>query len=144
MDLWLRTFVWTFCFEMLTVVLSVLAGIGTIVSALTVIDGQPSLVLILGLIACWVALSVWWHQARKLVGEPASALDDTRPFSARLAADMTTALLGVSVLVLCIVQITTLGEPLVRWALLATILGGPFIALGLGTAWERWHFRAAM
>jgi hypothetical protein len=144
MDLWLRTFVWTFCFEMLTVVLSVLAGIGTIVSALTVIDGQPSLVVILGLIACWVALSVWWRQARKLVGEPASALNDPRPFSARLAADMTTALLGVGVLVLCIVQITSLGEPLVRWALLATILGGPFIALGLGTAWERWHLRAAI
>lgn len=143
MVFWLRTFVWTFCFELLTVVLSVLAGIGTIVSAVTVIDGQPSLVLILGLIACWIALSVWWRQARKFVSEPAPTLDDPRPFSARLAADMTTTLLGVGVLVLSIVQITSLGEPMVRWALLATILAGPFIALGMGTAWERWRLRAA-
>ena len=139
MRLWLRTYVWMLFFEMLTVILSVLAGIGTIVSAVAVIDRQPSLVLILGLIACWIALSIWWRQAQQFVTEPDPALDDPRPFSARLSADLTTVLIGVGVLVLSIVQITTLGESLIRWALLATILGGPFIALGIGAAWARWN-----
>jgi hypothetical protein len=140
-DLWLRTFVWTLFFEMLAVILSVLVGIGTIVSGFTLIDGQPSIVLLLGLIACVIALNVWWRQARRFVSEPDLLVGDPRPFSARLAADMTTALFGVGVVGLCVVQITALGESHVRWALLATILGGPFIALGLGAAWERWNKR---
>lgn len=141
MDLWLRTFVWTLFHELLAVVLSVLVGIGTVVSALALIERQPWAVLILGLIACWVALSMWWRHARQFVTEPDPALDDPRPFSARLAADVTTALVGVGVVILCIVPITAMGGSQVRWALLATILGGPFIALGLGTAWERWNKR---
>lgn len=141
MHLWLRTFVWTLFFEMLAVVLSVLAGIGTIVSATALINRQPSLILLLGLIGCLVALVVWWRHAGRFVTEPDPVLDDPRPYSARLAADMTTALFGVGVVALCIVRITTAGESQVRWALLATILGGPFIALGLGAAWERWNKR---
>jgi hypothetical protein len=141
MQLWLSTYVWTLFYEMLAVLLSVLVGIGTIVSAQALVEGQPSLVLFLGLIGCLVALSVWWRLASKFVTEPDPVLDDPRPFSARLAADITTALVGVGVVVLCIVQITTVGESQVRWALLATILGGPFIALGLGAAWERWNKR---
>jgi len=139
--LWLRTFVWTLFHELLAVVLSVLVGIGTITTARTLIERQPSLWLILGLIGCLVALSVWWRQARHFVTEPDPVAEDLRPLSARIAADATTALLGIGIVALCIVQITTLGEPQVRWALLATILGGPFIALGLGTAWERWNKR---
>lgn len=139
MRLWLGTYVWTLFFEMIAVILSVLVGIGTIVSTLTVIQRQPSVVLILGLGGCLVALSVWWRYASQFVTEPDPVEEDPRPFSARLAADMTTALVGVGVVGLCIVQITTLGESQVRWALLATILGGPFIALGLGAAWERWN-----
>jgi len=142
MDLWLRTYVWTLFFEMLAVALSVLVGIGTIVSALTIMDRQPSGILILGLIACVVALTVWWRQARRFVTEPDPLVNDPRPFSARLAADITTALVGVGVVGLCTVQITALGESQIRWALLATILGGPFIALGLGAAWERWNKRS--
>jgi len=141
MQLWLRTFAWTLFHELLAVVLSVLVGIGTITTARTLIERQPSLWLILGLIGCLVALSVWWRQARHFVTEPDPAAEDLRPLSARIAADMTTALLGIGVVTLCVVQIATLGEPQVRWALLATILGGPFIALGLGTAWERWNKR---
>ena len=141
MNLWLRTYVWTLFHEMLAVVLSVLVGIGTVVSALALVDRQPSMVLILGVFACTVALSVWWRHASRFVAEPDPVLDDPRPFSARLAADMTTVLVGVGVVALCILQITTLGESQVRWALLATILGGPFIALGLGASWERWNKR---
>jgi hypothetical protein len=141
MLLWLRTYVWTFFYEMLAVVLSVLVGIGMIVSALAVIDQRPWVVLIAGLIASLVALSLWWRYASQFVAEPDPVLDDPRPFSARLAADMTTALVGIGVVALCVVQINTLGESQTRWALLATILGGPFIALGLGTAWERWNKR---
>lgn len=141
MDLWLRTYVWTLFHELLAVILSVLVGIGTIVSAMAMIDQQSWLVLILGLIGCVVALSVWWRHASQFVAEPDPALDDPRPFSARLTADITTALVGVGVVILCVVQITNLGESQIRWALLATILGGPFIALGLGTAWERWNKR---
>jgi hypothetical protein len=141
MGLWLRTFVWTLFHEMLAVVLSVLVGIGTIVSVQTMVDRQPSLVLILGLVGSLIALTVWWHNASRFVSEPDPLLDDPRPFTARLAADVTTALVGVGVVILCIVQINALGEPEVRWALLATILGGPFIALGLGSAWERWNKR---
>jgi hypothetical protein len=137
MLLWLRTYVWTFFFEMLAVVLSVLVGLGMILSSLALIERRPWLVLILGLIASLVALSLWSRYARQFVAEPDPLLDDPRPFSARLAADMTTALVGAGVTVLCVVQIISMGEQ-VRWALLATILGGPFIALGLGTAWERW------
>jgi hypothetical protein len=141
MLLWLRTYVWTFFFEMLAVILSVLVGIGMIVSAQAMIDQQPWVVLILGLIASVIALSLWWHYAGQFVAEPDPILDDPRPFSARLAADMTTALFGVGIVTICVVRITTLGEPQVRWALIATILGGPFIALGLVAAWERWNKR---
>jgi hypothetical protein len=141
MLLWLRTYVWTLFYEMLAVVLSVLVGIGMIVSAMAMIDRRPWLVLLLGLIASLIALSLWWRYASQFVAEPDPVLDDPRPFSARLAADMTTALLGVGIVTLCVVQIVTQGEPQTRWALLATILGGPFIALGLGTAWERWNKR---
>jgi hypothetical protein len=141
MELWLRTFVWTLFFEMLAVILSVLVGIGTIVSAQALIQGQPSLVLFLGLVACLVALTVWWRYASRFVTEPDPVVDDPRPYSARLAADLTMALVGIGVVAVCIVQITTVGESQVRWALLATILGGPFIALGLGAAWERWNKR---
>jgi hypothetical protein len=141
MGLWLRTFVWTLFHEMLAVILSVLVGIGTIVSVQTLVDRQPSLVLILGLIGSLIALTVWWHNASHFVSEPDPVLEDPRPFTARLAADVTTALVGVGVVILCIVQISALDEPEVRWALLATILGGPFIALGLGSAWERWNKR---
>jgi hypothetical protein len=142
MNLWLRTYVWTLFFEMLAVALSVLVGIATIASAVTVIDRQPSAILILGLIACVIALTVWWRQASRFVAEPDPLQNDPRPLSARLAADMTTALVGVGVVGLCIVQITALGESHIRWALLASILGGPFIALGLGAAWERWNKRS--
>ncbi len=141
MLLWLRTYVWTFFYEMLAVVLSVLVGIGMIVTAMAVIDRRPWVVLIISLIASLIALSLWWRYASQFVAEPDPVLDDPRPFSARLAADITTALVGVGVVALCVVQITTMGESQVRWALLATILGGPYIALGLGTAWERWNKR---
>ena len=137
MDLWLRTYVWTLFFEMLAVILSVLVGIGTVVTGVTLIDGQPSLILLAGLIACVIALSVWWRQASQFVSEPDLFVNDPRPYSARLAADVTTAIFGFGIVGLCVVQITALGESQVRWALLATILGGPFIALGLGAAWER-------
>ena len=142
MNLWLRTYVWTLFFEMLAVILSVLVAIGTIVSGVLLIDGQPSIILLAGLIACLIALTVWWRQARPFVSEPDLVLGDPRPFSARLAADFTTAIVGVGVVGLCIVQIITLGEPEMRWSLLATILGGPFIALGVGVARERWNKHA--
>jgi hypothetical protein len=141
MDLWLRTYVWTLFHEMVAVILSVLVGIGVVVSALSVAGRQPSVVLILGLVGCVIALTVWWRYANHFVIEPDPFSDDPRPFSARLAADITTTLVGAGVVILCIVQITRLGESQVRWALLATILGGPFIALGLGAAWERWNKR---
>ena len=141
MQLWLRTYVWTLFYELVAVILSVLAGIGTVLTVQTLVEGHPSVVLFLGLIGCVVALSVWWRYARKFVTEPDPVLDDPRPYAARLAADLTTALIGVGVVVLSIVQITTVGGSQVRWALLATILGGPFIALGLGAAWERWNTR---
>jgi hypothetical protein len=138
MLLWLRTYVWTFFYEMLIVVLSVLVSLGLIVSARAMLAQQSWLVLILGLLAGLVALMLLWRQANPYLTEPDPALNDPRPFSARLAADITTALVGVGV-VLIIVQITGLGEPQIRWSLLTTILGGPFIALGLVTAWERWR-----
>ena len=141
MHLWLRTYVWTLFFELIAVVLSVLVGIGTVVTVQTILEGQPSLVLIIGLVGCLVALSVWWRYASKFVTEPDPVLGDPRPFSARLAADLTTALVGAGVVVLSIVQIIAMEQSRVGWALLATILGGPFIALGLGTAWERWNKR---
>jgi hypothetical protein len=121
------------------VLLSVLVGIGTVVSAVALIDRQPALVLIIGLTGCVIALTLWWRQASAYVSEPDPLADDPRPFSARLAADVTIALFGVGIIALCVVQILSLGESQIRWALLATILGGPFIALGLGTAWERWN-----
>lgn len=141
MLLWLRIYVWTFFYEMLAVILSVLAGLGMIVTAQAMVDRQSWLVFVLGLIACLIALSLWWRYASQFVAEPDPVLDDPRPYSARLAADLTTALMGVGIVVLCVVQIIAQGEPQVRWALLATILGGPFIALGLGAAWERWNTR---
>jgi len=141
MNLWLRTYVWTLFYETLAVILSVLVGLGTIVSAQAMMDQQPWIILMLGLLGSVIALSLWWHSASRFVAEPDPLLDDPRPFSARLAADITTALVGVGLVALCVVQIVALGEPQVRWALLATILGGPFIALGLGTAWERWNKR---
>jgi len=140
-QLWLRTYVWTLFYELIAVVLSVLVGIGTVVTAQAILEGQPSLALTIGLIGCLVALSVWWRYARKFVTEPDPVLSDPRPYSARLAADLTTALVGGGVVVLSIVQITAMEQSRVGWALLATILGGPFIALGLGTAWERWNKR---
>ena len=141
MLLWLRTYVWIFFYEMLAVVLSVLTGLGMIVSAQALVDQRPWVVLLLGLIASLIALSLWWHYASRFVIEPDPLTDDPRPFSARLAADITTALVGVGVVILCVVQINAMGEPQSRWVLLATVLGGPFIALGLGTAWERWNKR---
>ena len=136
---WLRTYVWIFFYEMLAVVLSVLVGLGMIVSAQALIDQRAWLVLLLGLIASLIALTLWWRYANQFVAEPDPLLDDPRPFSARLAADITTALVGVGVVFLCVVQANALGEPQSRWVLLAIVLGGPFIALGLGTAWERWN-----
>lgn len=141
MILWLRTYVWTLFYELLAVVLSVLVGLGMIVSAQAMLGQQAWLVLTLGLIASIIALSLWWRYASEFVTEPDPILNDPRPFSARLAADMTTALFGVGIVIICIIQATSMGEPQVRWALLATILGGPFIALGLGAAWERWNER---
>jgi hypothetical protein len=141
MDLWLRTYVWTLFYELLAVVLSVLVGIGAVVTAQAVLEGQPSVVLIIGLVGALVALSVWWRYASRFVTEPDPAVGDPRPYSARLAADLTTAVIGVGVVVICILQIITVERSQVRWALLATILGGPFIALGLGAAWERWNKR---
>ncbi len=141
MLLWLRTYVWTFFYEMLAVVLSVLTGIGMIVSAQAMLDQRPWLVLILGLIASLVALTLLWRHASQYLVEPDPDRGDPRPFSARLAADITTALVGVGVVILGIVQTTELGESQIRWSLLVTILGGPFIALGLGTAWGRWRTR---
>jgi hypothetical protein len=141
MLLWLRTFVWTLFFELLGVILAVLIGIGTILGVNSLIEGRLSMVLIIGLLACLLALTFWWRYASKFVSEPDPVLDDPRPFSARLAADMTTTLFGIGIVTLSMVQITTLGESQVRWALLATILGGPFLAMGLGAAWERWNRR---
>ena len=141
MHLWLRTYVWTLFYELLAVVLSVLVGIGAVVTAQAILEGQPSVVLSIGLIGCLVALTVWWRYASKFVTEPDPVLGDPRPYSARLAADLTTAVIGGGVVVLCIVQIITVEGSQVRWALLATILGGPFVALGLGAAWERWNKR---
>ena len=141
MQLWLRTYVWTLFYELLAVVLSVLVGIGTVVTVQAIIEGQPSLVLIIGLVGCLIALSIWWRYASKFVTEPDPVLNDPRPFSARLSADLTTALIGGGVVMISIVQIVVVEESQVRWALLATILGGPFIALGLGAAWERWNKR---
>lgn len=141
MLLWLRTYVWTFFYEMLAVVLSVLVGIGIIVSAQAMLDQRPWLVLIMGFIACLIALSLLWRYASQFLIEPDPDLDDPRPFSARLAADITTALVGVGIVILSTAQIADLEEPQTRWALLAAILGGPFVALGLGTAWERWNKR---
>ncbi len=141
MLIWLRTFVWTLFFELLGVVLSVLIGIGTVLGVNSLQEGQLSAVLLLGLTACLLALTLWWRYASRFVSEPDPALDDPRPYTARLAADMTTTLFGVGIVTLCVVQITKLGEPQVRWALLATIIGGPFIAMGLGAAWERWNTR---
>jgi FtsH-binding integral membrane protein len=141
MNLWLRTYVWTLFHEMLAVALSVLVGIGALLSAQAMIAQQPWVVLVLGLLACVIALSMWWRFAGQFVVEPDPALNDPRPFTARLAADMTTTLFGVGIVALCVVQITALDEPQTRWGLLATILGGPFVALGLGSAWERWNTR---
>jgi hypothetical protein len=141
MLLWLRTFVWTLFFELLGVVLSVLIGIGTVLSVNSLIEGQLSMVLLLGLVACLAALTLWWRYASRFVSEPDPVLDDPRPYSARLAADLTTTVFGVGIVTLCVVQITTMGESQIRWALLATILGGPFIAMGLGAVWERWNKR---
>jgi hypothetical protein len=141
MNLWLRTFLWTFFHELLAAVLSILVGIGAVVSGVSVVTHQPSLVLAIGLVGCIVALTVWWRYARQFVSEPDPVLDDPRPFTARLAADMTTTLFGVGVVTLCMMQILEMGEPQAKWGLLATILGGPFIALGLGAAWERWNKR---
>ena len=141
MSLWLRTYVWTLFYELLTVALSVLVGIGMTTIAVSLIDQKTWLVLLLGLLASLIALTVWWRYASPYVSEPDPVLDDPRPFSARVAADLTTALLGGGVVIICVVQMNTMGEPQARWALLATILGGPFIALGLGTAWERWNKR---
>jgi hypothetical protein len=140
-QLWLRTYVWTLFYELLAVVLSVLVGIGTVVTVQAILEGQPSLVLIIGLVGCLIALSVWWRYASKFVTEPDPVLNDPRPFSARLAADLTTALIGAGVVMISIIEIVVVDGSQVRWALLATILGGPFIALGLGAAWERWNKR---
>jgi hypothetical protein len=141
MLLWLGTFVWTLFFEMLGVVLSIMAGMGTILSLNSLLEGQLSIVLLLGLIICLAALALWWRYASKFVSEPDPVLDNPRPYSARLAADMTTTLFGVGIVTLSVVQITSLGASQVQWALLATILGGPFIAMGLGAAWGRWNTR---
>jgi predicted transporter len=141
MQLWVRTYVWTLFFEMLAVALSVLVGIGAVVTAQATIDGQPSFVLVLGLLACLVALTLWWRYAKQYVAEPDPVLDDPRPYTARLVADLTIALLGIGIVTICATQIIALDEVQTRWALLATILGGPFVALGLGAAWERWNTR---
>ncbi len=140
MLLWLRTYVWTFFYEMLTVALSVMTSLGMIVSAQAMLQNQePWLILVLACLAGLVALNLLWRQAQQYIVEPDPFTNDSRPFSARLAADATTALVGVGVIILSIIQINDMGEPQTRWALLATILGGPFIALGLGTAWDRWR-----
>jgi hypothetical protein len=141
MRMWVRTYVWGLFFEMLAVVLSVLAGIGAIISAQAIMEGQPSIVLLLGVLACLIALTLWWRYAKQYVAEPDPVLDDPRPYSARFAADLTTALLGIGIVTICVVQIVALDESQTRWGLLATILGGPFVALGLGVAWERWNTR---
>jgi hypothetical protein len=141
MIFWLRTFVLTLFYELLAVVLSVLVGVGTIVSAQALVEQKPSVVLFLGLIGCVVALSIWWRRASQFVCEPDPLIDDPRPISARLAADLTTVLFGIGIVTLCIFQITKKDEAQVHWALLATALGGPFIAMGLGAVWERWNKR---
>ncbi|MCP4515963.1 MAG: hypothetical protein GY824_12140 [Delftia sp.] len=97
------------------------------------------MILVLACLAGLVALSLLWRQAQQFMVEPDPFIHDARPISARLAADATTALVGVGIIILSIIQINDMGEPQTRWALLATILGGPFIALGLGTAWNRWR-----
>jgi uncharacterized membrane protein YfcA len=128
---------------MLTVALSVLTSLGMIVSAQAMMMNQePWLILVLACLAGLVALNLLWRQAQQFMAEPDPFIHDSRPFSARLAADATTALVGVGVVILSIIQINDMDEPETRWAfLLATILGGPFIALGLGTAWDRWRKR---
>lgn len=141
MNLWLRTYVWTLFHETIAVILSILVGIGALLSGQAMVAQQPWVVLSLGLLASIIALTIWWRYARQFVAEPDPALDDPRPFTARLSADMTTTLIGVGVVTLCVLQIVALDEPETRWGLLATILGGPFIALGLGAAWERWNKR---
>ena len=141
MSLWLRTYVWTLFYELLTAALSVLVGIGMTTIAVSLIDQKTWLVLLLGLLASLIALTGWWHYASPYVSEPDPVLDDPRPFGARVSADLTTALLGIGIVTICVAQMNTTGEPQARWALLATILGGPFTALGLGTAWERWNKR---
>jgi hypothetical protein len=143
MLLWLRTYVWTFFYEMLTVALSVLTSLGMIVTAQAMMMNQePWLILVLACMAGLVALNLLWRQAQQFIVEPDPfAQDDTRPFSARLAADATTALVGVGVVIMSIIQINEMAESETRWALLATVLGGPFIALGLGNAWDRWRKR---
>ena len=52
MQLWLRTYVWTLFYELVAVILSVLAGIGTVLTVQTLVEGHPSVVLFLGLIGC--------------------------------------------------------------------------------------------
>ncbi len=142
MLLWLRTYVWTFFYEMLTVALSVLTSLGMIVGGQAMmLNQQPWLVLILAGLTGLVALNLLWRQTQQFMIEPEPFLYDARPFSARLAADATTVLVGVGIVILSIIQINDMGEPQTRWGLLATILGGPFIALGLGTAWDRWRKR---
>jgi len=142
MLLWLRTYVWTFFYEMLTVALSVLTSLGMIVAAQAMMMNQaPWLILVLACLAGLVALSLLWRQGQQFVIEPDPFAPDSRPFSARLAADATTALVGVGVVIMSIIQINEMAESETRWALLTTVLGGPFIALGLGNAWDRWRKR---
>lgn len=141
MKAWLSTFVWTLFHEVLGVVLSILLGLGFSVVFSSFVARLPWLALGLGLMAVAIALSVWWKHASHFVMEPdpilAEITGDTYPLSARIAADLSTAAVGLTIISICVQQIMKSEELTARWALLATILGGPFFALGMGAVWER-------
>jgi len=146
MRTWFATYVWTFFHEVIGVALCVLVGLGITVVANSLIARQSWLALSLGLGVVAVALTIWWRNAKRFIMEPDPILADIeesstntspRLFSARIAADLSTAALGLTIISICLRQILASDELTTRWALLATILGGPFFALGMGAVWER-------
>ncbi len=146
MKAWFVVYFRTLFHEVVGVVLSVLLGLGISVVVNSLVTRQPWLALSIGLGAVAVALTVWWRNAKKIILEPDPILADVekvgqnnhpRLFSARIAADLSTAALGLTIISICVRQILASEALTTRWALLATILGGPFFALGMGAVWER-------
>ncbi|HHH40852.1 MAG TPA: hypothetical protein ENK56_02465 [Chloroflexi bacterium] len=141
---WLSAYIWTLFHEVLGAALSLVMGLLIWVFVYQIITARAQLTWLVGIGVALTVLYLWWHYARPYVEErPEAAFFDAPEeynplWQARIAADLTTAALGFSINLFCLLAVLTGGPP-VRWLLLAILSGGPFLLVGLGAAWQRWQ-----